>query len=54
MQKGVVVSERNDLSIRDLMKMTLSVDHRVIDGTLAAKFVNKIKYHLQNPKTLLS
>jgi len=53
-QKSVVVSENNALSIRDIMKMTISVDHRVIDGVVAAKFVNKIKYHLQNPRTLLS
>ncbi len=36
-----------------MMKMTLSIDHRVVDGVMAAQFVNKIKYHLQNPKTLL-
>lgn len=53
-QKDVVVSERNDISIRDVMKMTISADHRLIDGVLAAKFLNKIKYHLQNPKTLLT
>ena len=52
--KGVVVSDKNDLSIRDLMKMTLSADHRVIDGALAAKFLNSIKYHLQHPQTLLA
>ena len=53
-QKGVVVSKTNDISIRDIMKMTISADHRVVDGVLAAKFINKIKYHLQNPKTLLT
>ncbi len=52
-EKRVVVSDSNDLCIRDVMTMTLSVDHRVVDGVLASKFVNKIKYHLQNPKTLL-
>jgi pyruvate dehydrogenase E2 component (dihydrolipoamide acetyltransferase) len=53
-EKKVVVSNSNDFSIRDVMKMTLSVDHRLVDGVLASKFINKIKYHLQNPKTLLS
>jgi pyruvate dehydrogenase E2 component (dihydrolipoamide acetyltransferase) len=52
-QKSVIVSDNNDLSIRDMMKMTISVDHRIVDGAVAAKFINKIKYHLQNPKTLL-
>jgi pyruvate dehydrogenase E2 component (dihydrolipoamide acetyltransferase) len=53
-QKGVTVSEHNDLSIRDLMKMTISADHRIVDGVLAARFINKIKYHLQHPQTLLT
>lgn len=52
-QKKVVVSEAGDLCIRQIMKMTLSVDHRAIDGILASNFINKIKYHLQNPRTLL-
>jgi pyruvate dehydrogenase E2 component (dihydrolipoamide acetyltransferase) len=52
-EKRVIVSANNDLSIRNVMTMTLSVDHRVVDGVMASKFVNKIKYHLQNPKTLL-
>lgn len=53
-EKKVVVSSSNDLCIRNMMKMTLSVDHRLVDGVLASKFLNKIKYHLQNPQTLLA
>jgi pyruvate dehydrogenase E2 component (dihydrolipoamide acetyltransferase) len=53
-EKKVIVSETNDLCIRDAMKMTLSINHRVIDGVTASKFLNKIKYHLQHPKTLIS
>ncbi len=52
-EKRVVVGDDNALRIREMMKMTLSVDHRVVDGVMAARFLNKIKYHLQNPKTLL-
>lgn len=52
-QKKVVVSATGDLCIRQMMKMTLSSDHRAVDGALAANFANKIKYHLQNPRTLL-
>jgi len=33
--------------------MTLSADHRAIDGVLGSQFVNKIKYCLENPQTLL-
>jgi pyruvate/2-oxoglutarate dehydrogenase complex dihydrolipoamide acyltransferase (E2) component len=30
-----------------MMKMTLSCDHRIIDGALAARFINAIKRRLQ-------
>jgi pyruvate/2-oxoglutarate dehydrogenase complex dihydrolipoamide acyltransferase (E2) component len=29
------------------MKMTLSCDHRIIDGALAARFINAIKRSLE-------
>jgi pyruvate dehydrogenase E2 component (dihydrolipoamide acetyltransferase) len=33
--------------IRSIMKMTLSSDHRIIDGALAARFLNAIKQKLE-------
>ncbi|HUC85593.1 MAG TPA: dihydrolipoamide acetyltransferase family protein, partial [Candidatus Acidoferrales bacterium] len=39
---------RNDqVVIRSIMKMTLSSDHRLIDGALAARFVNAIRINLE-------
>lgn len=35
------------------MKITLSVDHRVIDGAIAAQFLNAVKKYLENPAILL-
>jgi pyruvate dehydrogenase E2 component (dihydrolipoamide acetyltransferase) len=35
------------------MALTLSCDHRVVDGALGAKFLNAIKDHLENPGLLL-
>ena len=35
------------------MSLTLSVDHRVIDGVEAAKFLNTLKKYLENPALLL-
>jgi pyruvate dehydrogenase E2 component (dihydrolipoamide acetyltransferase) len=34
--------------IRSIMKMTLSSDHRIIDGAMAARFVNAVKSKLEN------
>jgi pyruvate dehydrogenase E2 component (dihydrolipoamide acetyltransferase) len=39
---------RNDqVAIRSMMKMTLSSDHRLIDGALAARFLNAIRKTLE-------
>jgi pyruvate dehydrogenase E2 component (dihydrolipoamide acetyltransferase) len=39
---------RNDqVVIRAMMKMTLSSDHRLIDGALAARFLNAIRKTLE-------
>jgi pyruvate dehydrogenase E2 component (dihydrolipoamide acetyltransferase) len=47
-----VVNEDNTFSVRDLMKLTLSVDHRVVDGAIAAKFLNRIKELLETAENL--
>lgn len=43
------VVEKDNIVIRPIMNLTLSADHRVIDGALAAAFLNKIKEYLENP-----
>jgi pyruvate dehydrogenase E2 component (dihydrolipoamide acetyltransferase) len=40
----------NQVVIRNMMKVTLSCDHRVIDGAMGAQFVNAIKQKLENKK----
>lgn len=41
------------IGIRSLMKVTLSVDHRLIDGAMAATFLKRIKYYLEFPEDLI-
>jgi pyruvate dehydrogenase E2 component (dihydrolipoamide acetyltransferase) len=44
---------RNDaIVIRDLMNLSISVDHRVVDGHEAARFVAEIKATLESPASL--
>jgi len=38
------------VKIRPIAKMTLSADHRLIDGALAARFINRIKERLEDEK----
>ena len=52
-RKNLMVMEDNSFQIRQTMNMTLSADHRAIDGVLGSQFVNKIKYCLENPHCLL-
>ena len=37
-----------EIKIRMIMAMTLSVDHRIVDGSVGAQFVNAIKSKLEN------
>jgi len=41
------VVKNDHVTIRSMMKMTLSSDHRLIDGALAARFVNAIRNKLE-------
>jgi pyruvate dehydrogenase E2 component (dihydrolipoamide acetyltransferase) len=47
-----VVRNESDVCIRSMLDLTLSVDHRVVDGALAARFITRIRHHLENPQTL--
>lgn len=40
------------LQARQVMQVTLSMDHRAGDGLLAARFLNCVKKHLEDPATL--
>jgi len=51
-ERRPVVKNETEVCIRSMITMTLSVDHRVVDGALAAKFITRIQHHLENPHTL--
>ena len=42
-----------EVVIASIMKAVLTVDHRVNDGAEAAKFLNQVKSHLENPLSLV-
>jgi pyruvate dehydrogenase E2 component (dihydrolipoamide acetyltransferase) len=42
-----------DVVPRKVLTLSLSVDHRVVDGAVAAQFTNKVKEYLANPKLLM-
>ena len=52
--KKPVVGKDGELTIATVMSVTLSVDHRVIDGALGAQLLTAIKDNLENPMTMLA
>ena len=52
--KKPVVGEDGELTVATVMSVTLSVDHRVIDGALGAQFLDAIKSNLENPMVMLA
>ncbi|MDE3120215.1 MAG: 2-oxo acid dehydrogenase subunit E2, partial [Paracoccaceae bacterium] len=49
-----VVAEDGSLGVATVMTMTLSVDHRVIDGALGAQFLQAVVENLENPVAMLA
>ncbi len=47
-----VVVEGN-ITIKNIMKLTLSCDHRVVDGAVGANFLKTLKGFLENPISML-
>ncbi|MEM7438432.1 MAG: pyruvate dehydrogenase complex dihydrolipoamide acetyltransferase [Pseudomonadota bacterium] len=51
--KTPVVAEDGAVSVATVMSVTLSVDHRVIDGALGAQWVTAFVGYMENPITML-
>jgi len=47
------VVKNGNIQVGKTMKMTLSVDHRVVDGSEAAKFIKTVQKYLESPSLLL-
>ncbi|RYE18644.1 MAG: 2-oxo acid dehydrogenase subunit E2, partial [Sphingobacteriales bacterium] len=47
------VVEDGKVVVRQLMKLTLSCDHRVVDGAVGSRFMQTLKAHLENPVTMM-
>jgi pyruvate dehydrogenase E2 component (dihydrolipoamide acetyltransferase) len=51
--KQVPVVKNNQVVPGNVMKITLSCDHRVVDGATGAAFLQTLKAFLENPVTIL-
>lgn len=51
--KKPVIDDNDEIVIRHMMPISLCIDHRIIDGGDAGRFLNKLKAYLQDPMLLL-
>ena len=51
--KEIVVSRNGNFETANVMKVTLSCDHRSVDGAVGAAFLQTLKKFVENPVTML-
>ena len=49
-----VVVRNGEMVIRPMMNLSLTADHRVVDGSVAAQFLQRVKSLLENPALMLA
>ena len=52
-RKTPIVNERDEIVIGHMMNLSMSFDHRVVDGFEGASFLQEVKRYLENPNLLL-
>lgn len=50
-KQAVVVG--SDIEIKSILPVSMSLDHRIIDGADGGRFIEEMRYYLENPKLLL-
>jgi pyruvate dehydrogenase E2 component (dihydrolipoamide acetyltransferase) len=53
-RKPIVIDEQDTVAVRPVISFTLSADHRVIDGVVAAKFLADLVKVVEHPEILLA
>ena len=51
-EKRPVIIE-DEIEVGTFMNLTISCDHRVVDGAVGARLLNSIKNYLENPSLML-
>ena len=51
--KETVVKKGEGFGVSNFMKLTMSCDHRTVDGAVGAAFLQTLKKYLENPVTML-
>ncbi len=48
-----VVARKGQMVIRNMMSVTLAVDHRVVDGVMGAQFLQTLRAYIEQPAAML-
>ena len=51
--KEVVVKKDEGFGVTNVMKLTMSCDHRTVDGAVGAAFMQTLKKYLESPVAML-
>lgn len=51
--KDVATNVNGQLQFIPMMNLSLTADHRVVDGSVAAQFTNRVKEYMENPSILM-
>ena len=51
--KEVVVKKADGFGVTNVMKVTMSCDHRSVDGATGAAFLQTFKKYMENPVMML-
>jgi pyruvate dehydrogenase E2 component (dihydrolipoamide acetyltransferase) len=52
LEKRPVAIDDQSVGLREMLTLTLSVDHRVVDGVVACRYINTVKTLLEAPNQL--
>ncbi|MDP3306080.1 MAG: dihydrolipoamide acetyltransferase family protein [Erysipelotrichaceae bacterium] len=52
-EKKPIVLEDNTLGIGNILHLSMSFDHRIVDGAIAQKAMNELKRYMEDPELLL-
>ena len=52
-RKSAIVDERDNIVVGHLMNLSVSLDHRVVDGFEGANFLQEVRRYLEDPNLLL-
>jgi pyruvate dehydrogenase E2 component (dihydrolipoamide acetyltransferase) len=51
-RKPVVINDQDEVAVRPMMTLTLSADHRVLDGVVVARFLADLAQAIEAPDIL--